>query len=264
MKRRLGHRANAGFPAFDKHETDGWKRAILFRGATRNVDWIGVHMSCLSGGHAPEPVVRHKEEEIAIILKGEIVMGLCDEDGSKTITREEALYPGRIVYHPANRYHYLENRTDAPATYIAIKWRADTRPDTAEGEIGKSVVHAYQPASTVNEKALLQQPTRWLNRLRLHTSCLNPGEGYDSHADKHDVCIVVVDGEVVSNGNAYPAGSCLFHPGGWKHGLRNVSDKAAQYLVIELEGKPAKRQLSDMRELARDALARTVANLGVS
>jgi uncharacterized cupin superfamily protein len=264
MKRRLGHRTNSGFPEFDKRETDGWKRAILFRGSTRNVDWIGVHMSCLSGGHAPEPVVRHQEEEIVILLKGEIVMGLCDDDDSKAITREEALYPGRIVYHPANRYHYLENRTDEPAIYIAVKWRADTRPDTPDGTIGKSAVHNFGPASRVNDTALLEQPTRWLNRLRMHTSCLNPGQGYSSHADKHDVCIVVLDGEVVSNGRTYPAGSCLFHPGGWKHGLRNASDKAAQYLVIELEGKPVKRQLSDLRELTRDAMARTMANLGAS
>ena len=264
MKKRLCNSTTRGFPAFNKRETDGWRRSILFRGSTRNTDWLGIHMSELAGGHAPEPVVKHQEEELTVLLKGEVVIGLCDKDGSPEITREELLKPGNFIHHPSERYHYLENRSPEPATYLAVKWHANIRVNTAEAKPSTSRIVEYSKVATPGAETVFDAPTTWLDRLEIHASGLPAGDGYKSHVDSHDVVIVVLDGEVTFDGVAYPPGSCLLHPGGWKHGLRNASDKAAQYLVIELEGKPVKRQLSDLRELTRDAMARTMANLGAS
>lgn len=264
MKKRLCNSTTRGFPAFNKRETDGWRRSILFRGSTRNTDWLGIHMSELAGGHAPEPVVKHQEEELTVLLKGEVVIGLCDKDGSPEITREELLKPGSIIYHPSERYHYLENRSPESATYLAVKWHANIRLDTAEAKPGTSRIVEYSKVTTPGAETVFDAPTTWLDRLEIHASGLPAGDGYRSHVDSHDVVIVVLDGEVTFGGVAYPPGSCLLHPGGWKHGLRNASSVPAHYLVIELHGKPARHRPYNAPELTRDAFARTAANLGLT
>lgn len=261
MKKRLSNRSTQGFPAFERRETDGWRRSILFRGSTRNTDWLGIHMSELAGGQAPEPVVKHQEEELTIILRGEVVSGLCDSDGSPDITREEVLKPGNLVFHPSQRYHYLENCTSEPATYLAVKWHANTRQTIPEQKPGTSQPLKYPKVDKPGAETIIDEPTTWLDRLEVHASGLLPGCGYKPHVDRHDVIIIVLDGEVTSGGVAHPPGSCLLHPGGWKHGLRNEGCLPSHYLVIELHGKSVRRNLGDVPELARDAVMRTAANL---
>ena len=221
-------------------------------------------MSELAGGHAPEPVVKHQEEELTVLLKGEVVIGLCDKDGSPEITREELLKPGNFIHHPSERYHDLENRSPAPATYLAVKWHANIRVNTAEAKPSTSRIVEYSKVATPGAETVFDAPTTWLDRLEIHASGLPAGDGYKSHVDSHDVVIVVLDGEVTFGGVAYPPGSCLLHPGGWKHGLRNASSVPAHYLVIELHGKPARHHPYHVFELTRDAFARTAANLGLT
>ncbi len=261
MKKRLCNSSTQGFPAFEKRETDGWRRSILFRGSTRNADWLGIHMSELAGGQAPEPVVKHQEEELTIVLKGEVVIGLCDKDGSPAITREEVLKPGRFVFHPSDRYHYLENCSPEPATYLAVKWHANARRPAPMRQLGLSRPVEYQSVGTPGAQVVVDEPTTWLDRLEVHASGLLPGCGYKPHVDSHDVIIVVLDGEVNYDGIAHPPGSCLLHPGGWKHGLRNEAGVPAHYLAIELHGKPVRHDPIDVLELTRDTVMRTAANL---
>ncbi len=261
MKRRLSNSATSGFPSFDRKETDGWRRSVLFRGSTRNTDWLGIHMSELKAGHAPEPVVKHQEEELTILLKGTVVIGFCDKPDSPEITREEVLKPGTLVYHPSARYHYLENRSHEPATYLAVKWHANTRGMSTEPGTGKSRLISYAEASRPRAVVAFDSATTWLDRLEVHASGLAPGAGYKCHTDEHDVVIIVLKGEVTFDQVTYPAGSCLLHPGGWKHGLKNSGTEPAHYLVVELHGKPVRHRLPDIPELTRDMLARVAGNL---
>lgn len=261
MKKRLSNNSTQGFPAFEKRETEGWRRSILFRGSTRNADWLGIHMSELAGGQAPEPVVKHQEEELTIVLKGEVVIGLCDNHGSPEITREEVLKPGRFVFHPSERYHYLENYSSEPATYLAVKWHANARQQKPAKQLDLSRPVEYRRVDTPAAATVIDEPTTWMDRLEVHASGLLPGCGYKPHVDDHDVIIVVLDGEVTFGGVAHPPGSCLLHPGGWKHGLRNEAGVPAHYLVVELHGKPARHDPIDVFELTRDAVMRTAANL---
>lgn len=263
MRKRLSNAATQGFPAFERHETDGWRRSVLFRGSTQNTDWLGIHMSQLEAGHAPEPVVKHQEEELTILLKGEVVIGLCDRPDSPEITREEVLRPGNFVFHPSACYHYLENRSQQPATYLAVKWHANARCKVPDISPDRSRLFSYSKASTPAAEVVVDTATTWLDRLEVHASGLAPGVGYASHKDVHDVVIVVLEGEVTFDNTIYPAGSCLLHPGGWKHGLRNSGRHPAHYLVVELHGRPVRHQLSEFPELTRDMLARFIGNLKV-
>ncbi len=263
--KRLGNHYQIGLPMFERLEHADWSRSILWRGATRNIDWLGVHVSRLQPGAAPEPVVRHQDEELMILLQGKTVSGLCDEPDSKAITRKVAMVPQQMVYHPGNRYHYLENTSDQEAIYLAVKWRAPERLGAVAASEGTSKVldcgPAWEKPPQVRQQVLFNQPTTWLKRLQVHASTLLPGDGYPAHRDDHDVCIVVLEGELTSNATRYPAGSCLFHAAGWKHSLCNESNSAARYIVIELHGHPTRKPAHHWPELARDNVMRVASNL---
>jgi quercetin dioxygenase-like cupin family protein len=70
---------------------------------------------------------------------------------------------------------------------------------------------------------------------------LAPGAGYDPHRDAHDVAIVTFRGELQTLGSRLCPGSVVYCAAGQEHGMRNVGDVPARYLVFELQ--PRRRAL---------------------
>jgi hypothetical protein len=63
-----------------------------------------------------------------------------------------------------------------------------------------------------------------------------PGAGYEPHVDAYDVAIFVVSGKVETLGQVVEPNSVIFYSAGEPHGMKNVGQEPAKYLVFEMHG----------------------------
>ena len=220
----------------------GWKLHPLFRGGTANLKTMGCHASVLDPGRQPHPRHRHDEEEILIVLDGEATLeleGPADGTGHSHHTARR----GTFAYYPAGLAHTLRNATDAPVTYVMFKWLADPqdKTDLLEHQLvpyDESSDETLQTGSSgFSASRLLEGQTTCLRRLQSHLTTLQPGAGYDPHVDAHDVAIVVLVGALETLGEQIGPDSVVFYAAGESHGMRNVGDVPAVYLVFEFHGR---------------------------
>ena len=64
-------------------------------------------------------------------------------------------------------------------------------------------------------------------------SNLQPGAGYPPHADDYDVAILVLGGKVETLDRVVEPLGVVFYAAGEMHGMKNVGDVPARYLVFE-------------------------------
>ncbi|MDR4498429.1 MAG: radical SAM protein [Candidatus Scalindua sp.] len=107
-------------------EKNGWKPYPLFRGFTTGLRNLSCHASALIQHHCPHPPHMHNEEELLLLLSGEVDLILPDSqnpDGNK----RRCLKPGQFTYYPSFFAHTLQTTSEAPANYIMFKWHADSK-----------------------------------------------------------------------------------------------------------------------------------------
>ena len=197
-------------------EETGWKPHPAFAGSTAGLPSLTCHASVLAPGHSPHPPHTHEEEELLLLLDGEV-----------ELVWPEQLVPlrrGELAYYPAGFRHTLRATSDSPATYVMFKWRGEPR----QGD-------ELQPGSfdTKEPGVIFDRPTRYLRKLQGHVTVLEPGAGYDAHADAYDVGIVVLEGEVETIGGRAAPHDAIFYRAGEPHGMRNVGSAPARYVVFE-------------------------------
>jgi uncharacterized cupin superfamily protein len=239
-RRPIGTKVHLG-DGFHASDT-GWKPYPLFRGSTRNVPDMGCHVSVLNPGHSPHPPHAHAQEELLVVLRGEPEI-LIAESADPAGARIERLLPGSFVYYPAYQYHTLRNSSKAPVTYLMFKWTAD--PVEADHRLGTTVadiggIDAPPSSKPRSVRVLFEAPTAYLGKLQAHVTDLQPGGGYAPHADKHDVGILVFSGTVETVGQTVGPGGSIFYAAGEPHGMRNVGDGPARYLVFEFHRSKAR------------------------
>jgi hypothetical protein len=83
---------------------------------------------------------------------------------------------------------------------------------------------------------LFEGSTQYLRKLHSHVTVLEPGGGYEPHVDAYDVAIVVLEGALETIGGHAAPHDVIFYRAGEAHGMRNVGDGAARYVVFELHG----------------------------
>jgi quercetin dioxygenase-like cupin family protein len=218
-----------------------WRAYPQFRGQTRTLDEMSCHMSVLSPGHHPHPPHIHPEEELLVVLDGDVEVELAD-DPHGTGSRRHALRPGMFSYYPSTQHHTIHNIGAAPATYLMFKWRGGT---AGTGEPLPASIFEYERtglppgARPMQTKLLFQQATHCLGKLHAHLTTLEPGAGYDAHADAYDVAIIVLSGEVETVGERVKPLGLIFYSAGELHGMKNVGAMPAVYLVFEFHGHAA-------------------------
>jgi hypothetical protein len=124
-----------------------------------------------------------------------------------------------------------------------FKWRADRREKTEllehrlipYGEVSANTLQT-DPSGFSTDR-LFEGETTCLRRLQAHLTTLEPGAGYDPHVDAHDVAIVVLEGALETLGEKVGPDSVIFYAAGEPHGMRNVGDAPAVYLVFEFHGR---------------------------
>jgi quercetin dioxygenase-like cupin family protein len=218
----------------------GWKPYPIFSGSTADLRSLSCHASILTSGQCPHPPHRHKEEELLLLLAGEVDLILADQAGGE---RRKRLRSGQFVYYPAYFAHTLETVSDEPANYLMFRWFTDKTQTGSPLPFGQFTVSEFTEGSAVQEGLRTRQvfagPTDYLRTLHCHASTLPPGAGYEPHTDAYDVAILVLEGEFETLGERVTPNNVVFYAAGEPHGLRNVGDRLGRYLVFEFHGSRA-------------------------
>jgi len=240
-------------------EEKGWKPYPIFRGSTADMQSLSCHVSVLTHEHCPHSPHRHKEEELLLLLAGEVDLILPDEQAPKR-DQHKRLKPGQFVYYPAHFAHTLQTVSEDPANYLMFKWHTDSMETDSPLAFGH--FDMFDPAvdSEVEDgfcpRLVFEGPTACLRKLHCHTSTLTPRAGYDPHIDAYDVAIIVLEGEVETLGERVGPHSVIFYAAGEPHGMRNPGDAVAKYVVFEFHGSQA--PLADALPLPPSLLAKLI------
>jgi quercetin dioxygenase-like cupin family protein len=205
-------------------ERQGWKPYPVFSGTLGGRTSITCHVSVLMPGCSPHAPHSHAEEELLLVLSGEVDL---------LFSRREPinLPAGEFVYYPAHFSHTLQTKSTEPATYVMFKWRGEQAADRG----GTLPFGRFDTAGPPG--LLFQAPTRHLGNLHSHVTVLEPGDGYPPHTDAYDVAIVVLTGEVETIGARAEPCDVIYYLAGEAHGMRSVGDVAARYVVFEFHGR---------------------------
>lgn len=221
-------------------ENQFWKPYPLFRGSTADVPDLACHVSVLHQNQCPHPPHTHKEEELLLLLAGEVDLILPDAHGLNEDHRKR-LNHGQFVYYPAGFPHTIENVSENPANYLMLKWHAPwTKTETPLSFCHFSVFDLLGNNSIEDgfwAHRLFEGPTACLPKLQCHISTLTPGAGYDPHIDPYDVVIIVLEGEVETIGVRVGPYGVIFYKAGDPHGIFNPGSRIAKYLVFEFHGR---------------------------
>ncbi|MHA2219515.1 MAG: cupin domain-containing protein [Candidatus Hodarchaeales archaeon] len=217
----------------------GWKPYSIFKGFTAGLGDLSCHVSVLVHGHCPHSPHRHKEEELLLLLSGEVDLILPGKEASNENQRMN-LKPGQFVYYPANLAHTLQTTSDAPANYLMLKWHGETKRRDSVLAFGQFDLFDQLKASKIkggfSPHMVFEGPTDYLRKLHCHTSTLTSGAGYDPHIDPYDVVIIILEGEVETLGEGVGPHSVIFYAAGEPHGIRNPGEARAKYVVFEFHG----------------------------
>jgi len=217
-------------------EESGWKPYPIFYGSTANLQTLSCHVSVLTQDNCPHPPHAHDEEEILMLLAGEVDIILKNETAPEEIYRKH-LTPGQFVYYPAHFFHTLQTTSEDPANYLMFKWQSDKTNTDSKLVFGQFDMFDRADDSVIEEgfcyRLVFDGPTACLRKLQCHTSTLTPGAGYEPHIDAYDVAIVVIEGEVETLGEHLGPHGVIFYPGGEPHGMHNPGKTIAKYVVFE-------------------------------
>jgi uncharacterized RmlC-like cupin family protein len=259
---RPGKVPSAAYPIPPAPETAmrDWAMQAHMLGDTPVLDWIEVHSSVLAPGATPHALRHHIDEELVVIMDGEVELHTASNFEGTDLKRT-LMKPGDFAYYPAFLWHTLLNTSDAPVLYTVYRWRNYGTGDTKRGGDG-TFIHASEQLAQTPEPGkslrptLMELPTRWLTRLHAHASVVSPGAGYAPHDDEYDVGLCLISGAVETLGQTVSAPAFIYYPAHEPHGLRAVGDAPARYLTFEFD----QRRVSLGRRIAR-SLKRGVKSL---
>ncbi|MGI9175593.1 MAG: cupin domain-containing protein [Rhodothermales bacterium] len=247
-------------------EQTGWKAKPLFRGATRCMTHMSCHASALSPGVTPHPPHVHPEEELLIMLSGQAELVVVD-DGPPATETIHPVGPGSFIYYPSYQRHTIRSVGTEPTEYLMFKWLSDEAVNEGPTEAKQPLLETklYQFEAPVSDdkgkdgfakKHIFEGPTRYLRKLQCHLSTLQPGSGYPPHVDAYDVAILVLSGTVETLGQRVEPHGLIFYSAGKPHGMKNVGDTPASYLVFEFHDGESGPPAPSIKDIARKQLRR--------
>jgi len=145
---------------------------------------------------------------------------------------------GSFVYYPAFQFHTIRNATATPIAYLMLKWTGPPREtkkplETALNRMEDIGQMAAAPFAT---QLVFEGSTHYLAKLHVHVTELQPGAGYASHADAHDVAIIALSGNVETTGRRIEPQGVIYFPAGEMHDMKNPGPATVRYLVFEFHG----------------------------
>ena len=219
---------------------EGWKSYGIFKGSTRRVHRLSCHVTTQAHGVSPHPPHSHKEEEILLLLTGEIDVVIPEADASRGDRRLQ-LQPGQLSYYPAFFAHTVETTSEESADYLVLRWfnRKRTFSPAAKRFGIFDITFDETVMDAFASRLVFKAPTRYLKRLRCHTTVVSPGRGQDSHIDDYEVVIALLQGELETLGETVGAHSVILYAAGEPHGMRNAGHGPTRFVVFEFHGLKA-------------------------
>ena len=223
----------------EEDKRNGWKPYHIFRGSTRCMDDLSCHVSVLSPGITPHEPHSHPEEELLIMLSGEVDLVITDPKRGHAETRNR-IGPGAFVYYPAFQHHTIHNVSSEPATYLMFKWHGQEKARKG-GQLKTTVFHygeditciGSNSANKIFQRQILDNATGYLQKLHSHVTTLQLNAGYPPHSDAYDVAILLLTGTVETLGQRVASKAVIFYAAGEPHGMKNIGSTPASYLVFE-------------------------------
>jgi mannose-6-phosphate isomerase-like protein (cupin superfamily) len=225
----------------------GWASHSHFRGFTAGLADLICHMSALQHGKCPHQPYQHPEEEIFLVLEGEVEMHFPElrHQGK----HRQKMQAGDLTYIPGGLYHTLTTTSVEPARYVMLRWISDPLGEMPPLKPGVFTIPAplsseAHSASGWSSAMVFEGATTYLSKLHCHVTLMDPGAGYEPHIDGYDVVLIILEGEVSCFGGIAGAGAVIFCAAGEPHGLKNAGSVPARYLVLEFHaGKMMMRRL---------------------
>ena len=223
------------------HADQGWKPYFLFKGFTTEVKSMSCHAAVLINEHMPHLPHEHKEEEILLLLDGEVDLIVSDGNPSRE-TKRIRLKSGEFVYYPSNFAHTLQTISQSPANYLMFKWLAKRKESHVTLKYNHYNAIKCMPITEGSQgfhtRLLFEGSTAFLQKFHCHLTALSPQSGYKPHIDDYDVSIIVLEGEVETLGKRVGPYGVIFYAAGEPHGMYNPGEVTAKYLVFEFHGHP--------------------------
>jgi radical SAM protein with 4Fe4S-binding SPASM domain len=222
-------------------QSRGWTPYPVFLAPTQSTTLLGCHASALAREHCPHPPHAHPEEEILLLLSGELELIFPDEKNYLHTTRNR-IAPLQLLFYPAGLAHTLKTLGAEPANYLMLKWKNPPRIDSSALPFSSCNLADFRPEgrqqTPFQPRLVFEGPTAYLKKLRCDVTTLAPQAGYAPHKDHYDVLIVVLDGEVETLGQRAKPYDVIFYAAGEPHGMSNPSlTRTARYVVFELHAR---------------------------
>lgn len=213
-----------------------WQPFQIFKGTVKGLSKLSCHASMLVSGHSPHKPHRHQEEELLLLLSGQVDIILPDASDKEGKVRRP-LKVGEFVYYPRYFAHTIVTTGDSPANYLMFKWHSARQNQNTELLFGRfdiqpSVVDKNLHNGFRSQRIFMGR-TAYLSKLECHFSTLSPKAGYATHIDNYDVAIVVLEGQVETLGKLASSYDVIFYSAGKPHGMYNPGQTEAKYLVFE-------------------------------
>ena len=225
---------------FPEKEPAGRSREVYFDAPTAMSAEFSAYVFFLPVGETPLQPHKHVEDELIVPIESELDVLTTDSRGPLT----EHVRPGKVVFNAADQTHAISRLSDERASYLVLKWKSRD-PKPFEAALGSEVfdfqkLHRHQlkgEQRPFRADTIFEGATRSLKKLHSHASTLAPGAGYPAQQDPIDIAIVLLRGEVETLGRKATAPAVFFYPARHPHGLQNVGDEPAQYVVFEFHGR---------------------------
>lgn len=214
-----------------------WKPYPILQGSTDVLHHLSCHVSALTCGFSPHSPHEHTDEEILIVLAGEVDILVKHPHAPEQPFYRKRLQKNDFVFYPAGFLHSLETVSEEPANYLMFRWRGSLsfQEDLLDFSCFNAlpVRNASDRGREVSMQPIFEKPTRYLEKLHCHTTSLAPGAGYAPHVDSYDVAILLLEGKVQTLGQTIQAPGVIIYEAGKPHGMFNPGEYEAKYLVFE-------------------------------
>lgn len=200
---------------------EGWAVTPLVRDYPGVMGRLTVYASTLEPGVVPHEIHHHPEEEIELLLRGELE--LITPDGTVR------LGPGSFHFQPSGAPHTIRSVGTEPALFLVMKWLAADAGESGELS-GRVVVDGSGlgpwEARPGIQRQQLAGPLTLANGTQLFVYAAHWPEqtGYRVHTDPFDVLIALAEGRLAGFGHDSKAPAAIYYPVGAAHGVRPVDD----------------------------------------